>query len=77
MIVNKKKKGGKKPKCKILVTLLILVLASCGPIKVQNVPSDDQITKVTEVVQNQGVALQEIIKILQEKKIIVSPEEKK
>ena len=62
---------------KIVAGLGILVLAACGPIKVQNVPSDDQITKVAEVVQNQGQALQEIIKILQEKKIIVVPEEKK
>lgn len=63
---------------KIIVTALIsATIVACGPIKVQNVPSDDQITKVTEIVQNQGVALQEIIKILQEKKIIVSPEEKK
>ncbi len=62
---------------KLIVGFSVLILASCGPIKVQNVPSDDQITKVAEVVNNQGQALQEIIKILQEKKIIVSPEEKK
>lgn len=59
------------------IILIALLLTSCGPIKVQNVPSDDKITEVIGVVQNQGAALQEIIKILQEKKIIVSPEEKK
>lgn len=62
---------------KILVVAAILSVVACGPIKVQNVPSDDQVTKVTEVVNNQGVALQEIIKILQEKKIIEVPEVKK
>lgn len=61
----------------IILILISIIAVACGPIKVQNVPSDDKITEVIGVVQNQGVALQEIIKILQEKKIIVSPEEKK
>ena len=59
---------------KTLTLTAILFLTACGPIKVQIVPSDDQVTKTQEIVQNQGLALQEIIKVLQEKKII---EEKK
>jgi hypothetical protein len=49
--------------------LISLLLTGCTiPVKI--VPSDDNLSKVQEIVQNQGQALQEIIKVLKEKQII-------
>lgn len=71
MNIEKKKKGGKKGGrgCKLLIVSLLstLALSSCT---VTLAPQDD----LVKVVNNQGQVLQEVIKVLQEKKII---EEKK
>lgn len=88
MKIEKKKKGGKKGGrgCKILVIALVFLLTACGPTKVQIIPSDDQITKVGEVVDQNAKFLNElavnvdkVVKILQEKGIVPTPkpEEKK
>jgi len=54
----------------IFFCITLVILIGCGPVKVQIVPSEDQLTKTRELVQNQGLVLEEIRKVLQEKKII-------
>ncbi len=59
---------------KKILLLGVLGIVACGPIKVQNVPNEIELQQIVQVIDNQGKALNEIVRVLQEKKIIEAPQ---
>jgi predicted urease superfamily metal-dependent hydrolase len=57
--------------------LAAILLSGCTVQLKDNRIDPKDINQITQVVQNQGVALQEIIKVLQEAKLIKEPQAKK